>query len=408
MPEAMHAKPDAPAPRPRRVLFTTHQYNDDGANGQSLRLNNLVHHLDRSRVTPLFFALNPLVLDEARLAAEYEAHRRVTLAPRPHSRLSRAALMVAGSHWFVLDEFPELPNVLRPLVRDWRVDLLVDVGGDSIATYGRTNLGTRVACDSIDSRVLWARRDLAAVNGWWPALRARFVLRANKAYQRNAFAGTQFVTLVSDEDVAAVRETNPRDNIITLPNGVDVDRYAPLPRTGALADIVFEGNMGFPPNVDAAVHFVREVLPRVLATRPDAHFWIVGKGPAPEVAALAGPNVTVTGFVDDVRPWLARAAVFVCPMRLGAGIKNKVLQAWSMQLPVVATPATLPGLSATDGETLLVGRTPQEFADAVLRVLGDGGLAARLGAAARAHVVEHFSWRSRADALTELIEAACA
>src|SRR5687768_3953468 len=122
--------------------------------------------------------------------------------------------------------------------------------------------------------------------------------------------------------------------------------------------------MGFTPNAEAALHFCREVLPLVREAEPRVRMLVVGNRPTPEVNALAGPGVEVTGFVPDVRPYLDRAWVFVCPLLSGAGIKNKILQAWSMQKAVVATSISTGGLVTEGGANLIVADGKREFADA--------------------------------------------
>jgi glycosyltransferase involved in cell wall biosynthesis len=123
---------------------------------------------------------------------------------------------------------------------------------------------------------------------------------------------------------------------------------------------------------------------------------LVGRDPAPEVRALASDHVAVTGTVDDVRPYLARGTVFACPMRLGSGIKNKILQAWAMARPVVATPASLGGLAAVDGVNLVVREDNRGFADAVVDLMRDAGRAAQLAAGGRATVEREYAWPQRA------------
>jgi glycosyltransferase involved in cell wall biosynthesis len=153
--------------------------------------------------------------------------------------------------------------------------------------------------------------------------------------------------------------------------------------------------MSFAPNVEAALYFVKEVMP-LLRRRGQVRLTLVGNRPAPEVQALAGRDIEVTGFVEDVRPFLDRAAVFVCPMLSGAGIKNKILQAWAMSVPVVATSAATGGLAVQEGGNILLGDTPQALADAILRVTHDAALASRLGAGGRRTVIDRYTWFAKA------------
>src|SRR5262249_35119838 len=136
--------------------------------------------------------------------------------------------------------------------------------------------------------------------------------------------------------------------------------------------IAFTGAMDYPPNTDAALYLVETILPLVQRAIPDARALIVGRDP-PARLARAGqrPGVTVTGFVDDVRPYLEQATVFAARLRSGAGIQNKVLEALAMELPVIASPLAADGLRTEDGQTppAQIVRGVQEFADQIVRAL---------------------------------------
>ena len=150
--------------------------------------------------------------------------------------------------------------------------------------------------------------------------------------------------------------------------------------------------MAYAPNVAAMRYFTDEVLPLVRQSRPDTRLTIVGRDPAPAVLAMASEGVDVTGEVDDVRPYLAAAAVFVAPMVSGSGIKNKVLEAMAMACPVVATPLAVEGLPVRHGENVLVADGAAGLADAINRLLSDPGEAARLGQGGRALVEQTYTW----------------
>ena len=157
--------------------------------------------------------------------------------------------------------------------------------------------------------------------------------------------------------------------------------------------VVFDGSMDFRPNVDAARWFALEVWPLVREERPEAHFYIVGRNPVPEVQALADtPGVTVTGPVDDMRPWVAGASVYVVPMRMGGGVRLKVLQAMSIGRAIVSTAMGVEGIVARPDEDMLMARTPAEFAAAVLTLLKDPALREKLGKSARELVITRYSW----------------
>lgn len=243
------------------------------------------------------------------------------------------------------------------------------------------------------------------------ALARRAVARVVEATIARRFDA---ITTVAEADAAAVRRIAPGVEVTVVPNGVDADYFEPgaadplrhaseakeLPAPGG---IVFVGAMHFPPNVDAVRWFVADVLPRIRERRPDATLHIVGRDPVPAVRELGTvPWVTVTGRVDDVRPYLEAASVVVCPMVSGGGIKNKLLEAMSMARPVVVTSLALGGLPLVDGRDLRVADDARRFAVAVVELLDDPGAAAGLGRSARDAVVSGFSWDAAAEAYDEL------
>lgn len=181
---------------------------------------------------------------------------------------------------------------------------------------------------------------------------------------------------------------------IQLP-GVDVDYFSPGEDSEqGDADLVFVGAMRYPPNVDAMVYFCREVLPLIREKRPDVRTWIVGQHPVPEVKALANePNVTVTGFVDDVRPYWRKATVAVLPLRIGGGVRLKMLEALSMGKPIVTTEAGAEGSGAKAGEEFLQAESSEEMRDQILRLLDDKQLRGSLERKARDAAVNRYSWQ---------------
>jgi hypothetical protein len=193
---------------------------------------------------------------------------------------------------------------------------------------------------------------------------------------------------------------------------VDLDRFQFRPEEEGLprpVDMAYVGHYPHYPNEDAALWLCRKVLPRVRARAPGASVCLIGSAPTEPVLRLAGPGVSVTGTVPDIRPHLDRAKVFVAPVRLGFGIKGKVLEAFARGLPVVATTTVARGIPEfRPGQELLVGDTPAAFAREVLRLLADPGLRRRLAASAREKVCRHYDWKGSCDKLLGLYRAAAA
>ncbi len=178
-------------------------------------------------------------------------------------------------------------------------------------------------------------------------------------------------------------------------NGVDTDYFDPVLAYGELpaADVVFVGAMDYRANVEAATYFAEAVWPLVLKSAPDARFAIVGANPVRQIRVLDGKNrISVTGRVDDVRPWLGQAKTVVAPLRVARGIQNKVLEAMAMAKPVVATSAAATGLCVHAGEDIMIADKADAMAQEILALLDDGDRRRQLGAAARRMVCEHYLW----------------
>lgn len=206
--------------------------------------------------------------------------------------------------------------------------------------------------------------------------------------------------VASEMDACLVASKKDREELSSLPNvvvnphGLDVNYFAPDPNLAREPrHLVFSGRMGYDPNHDAILYFCRSILPRVRESIPDVKLTVVGRDPHPELVRLGtDPNIHVTGFVDDLRPYLNRAQVAINPLRVGAGMQNKVIEAMAMELPMVVTPVANEGIRATPEEHLIVRETPETFADAVIELLQDPDRCRQMGSAARDYVVREWSW----------------
>ena len=298
----------------------------------------------------------------------------------------------------------QLAECVRELHREDPFDVLW-VGASTLVPSLPGDLNVPMLVDECDHEGVVFRRRLALERSptAWLRLYKRYQMRL--AFERRVFRRAQAALFVSGLDAESFSRNCPQIPAHVIANGVDVEFFSPVEAVPVKGEMVFEGNMSFPPNVDAAGYFVREILPLVQAQVPGAHFTIIGKDPVAEVQGLASPSVSVTGFVEDVRPHLGRGQVFVCPMRRGAGIKNKLLQAWAMGLPVVSTPEGVGGLAARDGINVLLGASPQAFAEAVVALLTEDSRRATLGAAGRQTVLEEYTWEQRGNELEALLSS---
>jgi sugar transferase (PEP-CTERM/EpsH1 system associated) len=176
-------------------------------------------------------------------------------------------------------------------------------------------------------------------------------------------------------------------------NGVDLEYFRPQPDQVLEQACVFVGALDYRPNVDAACWFCADVWPRVRQLRPGAELWLVGRRPVPAVQKLAEVDgVKVVGQVPDVRPYVARAAVSVTPLRIARGLQNKVLEALAMAKAVVASPQALAGLKDPADVPVLTARSAQEWVGMVVSVLDNEALRQDLGVRGRTYVERHHDW----------------
>ena len=211
---------------------------------------------------------------------------------------------------------------------------------------------------------------------------------------------------VSNEDRRLLLKSNPRLKVDVIPNGVDIEAYQPqpLPSEPIKPSLLFLGNMGYPPCVDAALYFCSEILPYIYKAEPAAEFWIVGRDPRPEVLALENARVHVTGRVDDILPYYQQSPVCVVPLRAGGGTRLKILEAMALSRPVVSTSIGCEGLDVAHGEHLLIADTPAQFAEQTLRLFRDRALYQRLSMNGRKLVEDRYGWERIAEEQMRIYE----
>ena len=218
--------------------------------------------------------------------------------------------------------------------------------------------------------------------------------RKMRSYEAPFASRFDRVLLISKYDFNAIEQKVPLNNVFFNPHGVDYSYFARDVSVSKIRDsLIFTGNMRYAPNVDAAVYFCREILPLVREHVPDVTLSIVGTDPAPDVTALASdPSVKVTGRVPDLRQFMNQSMAAVAPIRIGAGLQNKVLEGLSMGLPMVTTAVANEGIQAVNGEHLLIAETAPKLAEQIVRVLQEPDLREHLAKGARQFIVENWSW----------------
>ncbi len=223
--------------------------------------------------------------------------------------------------------------------------------------------------------------------------RQRLELALTRQYERRMFVGFDSVVVLSEVDAQSLRALQPGLPIRVIPNGVDTDYFTPSGQEPDEPTLAFVGNYEYPPNVDAALRLARRVFPLVQKQVPRTRLLLIGRNPPDELRRLQSEAIEVTGSVLDVRPYLEQTLIFVSPLQIGAGIKNKLLEAMAMQKAIVATPLSCDGIDVKHEEHLLIADGVEGIADAVMRLMRDGDLRQRLALAGRELIEKRYTWR---------------
>ena len=248
-----------------------------------------------------------------------------------------------------------------------------------------------------ESYSLWLERAVENENKRLARWTKQTQLRMARNYESWMFEGYDRTLVLTDKDAAALKSLNENLPISVIPNGVDVEFFSPTGHEPDEPTLLFLGNYNYAPNFDAALRLVRDVFPRIQRKIPEAHLFIVGGNAPPELQAYASDHIEITGRVPDIRPYFEYSKLFISPLRLGAGIKNKVLESMAMQTPVVATPLSCDGIPVEHGQHVMIGTTDDELANHAVRLLQDNALRERLRLNGRQLIQQQFTWGRVAD-----------
>ena len=225
--------------------------------------------------------------------------------------------------------------------------------------------------------------------------------KAEKALARKF----DYCSCTTRAEMETLQSYNVTEHTAWFPNGVDHGYFKPTDEPYEPDTICFIGRMDYYPNQECMFDFCNNTLPLIQARRPAAKLTIIGANPSEEVKRLGElPGVTVTGSVPDVRPYVLKSAVNVAPLNIARGTQNKILEALAMGVPVVSSLVAAGGIDAVPGEHFLTASSPQEYADAILRLLDNPDERRRFSEAGRARVLSHHDWGASMKRLDKLIE----
>jgi polysaccharide biosynthesis protein PslH len=388
-----------------KVLFITHRFPYPPARGGKIRPFNIIKHLTSQghEVTVGSLARTAEEALAGKGIAPYCRDFHVATVPNTLAiarMLARLPTTIPSAMGYF--HSPELARWIDGRLESERFDLLF-VHCAFMAPYLSDVRGTRKILDfgDMDSQK-W--REYAQVRHF--PMSAGFWLEWKKMERAEARLASQFdlCTCTTPSELETLRSFGVNGNTDWFPNGVDLDYFRPTATPYEPDSMCFVGRMDYYPNEACMVEFCRITLPKIRARRPTATLTIVGADPPPAVRALAKlPGVTVSGSVPDVRPYVYRAAVSVAPLDIARGTQNKILETMAMGVPTVASVKAARGIDAEPEKHFLAAGTPDEFAEAVLRVIQNPKERARLSRAGRQRMESNHSWTRSMDMLDRLI-----
>lgn len=218
-----------------------------------------------------------------------------------------------------------------------------------------------------------------------------------------------FAVSEDDKDLMASRSLYPESDITVIPNGVDCFYYGNMKETAIPHNLVFTGSMDWIANDDAMVYFLNEIFPIIRQEVPDVSLTISGRNPSARLKKMCGNNgsIELTGYVDDIRPVIAKCEVYVVPLRIGGGTRLKILEAMAMQKPVVSTSIGCEGLDVKDGKNIAIADGPREFANMVISLFQDREKAYRIAINGRNLAEEKYDWKVVTEGMEPLIKELC-
>jgi len=395
-----------PGPTPLRVLFLSQIVPYPPHGGVLQRGYNLLRELGRDAQVHLLAFVHPDVLPtEASIQESREALLKCCAAveyfplwPKAssiHRFAGLAASVFSSSPFSVLaHRSAAFQRRVSELVETQKFDL---IHADTIALAQfldkKRSIATVVTHHNIESQLMERRAGAEAGQ-----LARRFLQRETRklcAYEAEKVGAFDVNIFVSQTDEKTLLERVQGLSTAIVPNGVDIEYFTPSQGTD-LPALIYTGGMNMFANRDAVMFFLKDIWPLIKQRVPDVRFFAVGQDPPKDLVALAAmdPQIVVTGYVSDIRPLVRDASVYVVPLRVGGGTRLKVLDAMAMGKAMVSTSIGCEGLDVRLDEHLLVGDTPEQFAEKTVMLLGDRNRRLELGRAARELVERRYSWRT--------------
>lgn len=377
------------------ILVLSNQYPFPLTDGESLRVFSLLKSLrERHKFDLICFDKKTLPNEIRQLFHKIDIFEKPTdkkfSFPKDAFDLFRGNTLASKSY--------PLIHYLTEIDKECKYDLIF-VASWKMAVNIPENIRIPVLMNVCDEGALEIFRALRCSKGFMESVKYIRDLVINYFFEKHFFASLDKCIFASEIDEKIFKRLYPKASAAVVHNGVDADFFKPIGNAEDPLNIAFVGSMDFQPDIEGALYFCQRILPIVRLALPGVRLSIVGKNPPGELVELNSEKIEITGYVQDVRPYINKAALFVCPLRQGTGIKNKVLQAWAIGKAVVATTPSIGGLIVREGENIVVRDNPKEFARAVIDLLQKKEKRLAMGKCARETVLDYYTWDQKANEL---------
>ncbi len=380
-----------------RLLVTTFRFPTDLCTGDKTTIHHMLKYLAlRHEITFLSFASSDLTPGEMELVAPYCKRVEVLRLPRWRSVTNCVRGLFSADPlqtWYFRS--PEMHQRIAQVIREEQIELAYGYHLRSAQYLKKVSTCPRIL-DLKPVQSLNLRRMKDHVSNPF----RKFVYKQEcdrvSRYEPQLARAMDLCLVISETDRQEIDPSNEQKNLRINPHGLDTSLFAPDPECPQQpGTLIFTGNMNYDPNVDAAKSFCEQVYPLIKQQYPAVKLRIAGKSPQPSVLALAAdPSITVTGFVDDIRTETRAVQIAIAPMRIAAGLQNKVLESMAVGLPMVMTPIANEGIGAVPERDALVAGSPDEFARQVVRLLNSQEERIRISKAAREFIQSSWSWET--------------
>jgi polysaccharide biosynthesis protein PslH len=341
--------------------------------GGALRTYNILKNIiTHHEVTLLLFGTAE---DEKNLRREFgHGIKNIHIIPEPWQRTyKRLAQLYSTFHphsfFHMLAVNSEMQNKLTQLLSSNDFDIVQT----EFSHLGSYNLPTNAVKILDAHNVEYDNFRRMSVNDIRPIRKFHYYLEYKKLFKEEieGLRKQDALFVTSERDKKVFEKDLPGLTKFVVPNGVDSNFFAASTESPEPFSLVFTGMMAYVPNYDGVLYFLDEIFPRILEKIPDAKIYIVGNRPPAYLTARSSNNVIITGYVDDVRPYIRRSSVYVVPLRMGSGTRLKIGEALSMRVPIVTTSIGCEGIDIRSGESAIIADDPASFADGVISLLMD-------------------------------------